>query len=361
MNTRRVYLNPVEKDPIKHNAVTRQILNSMSEGPQDFGVIDAGDFYTITYHWGFGYNIPGPHIGTPSAAFLVSAVPEGSGQNGPASADNGLAVVAAKKNYNVARANTVHGEIDAAFIFLRNTGPTDGTLGDAARSDSVGLAVNSYNWGLTGFNVGSEMVVGNIANDGTTVLKEIDIQIGAINADTTFPYANGFDASADIGVLDNAYLVNSGGGTWAWGLHALAGTISSGGFFLAYDTQFYVADTGHVTLYNGLSTRFAAVTLVNGLNSDISNNGTVYKRITGPSAGFSVGGFGLGSGGDGSHLILYNSTAQAMTIVNEDLSSTDIKRFKTLTGGNVVLRAGTSAASFIYDITETRWILVSSN
>jgi hypothetical protein len=50
-----------------------------------------------------------------------------------------------------------------------------------------------------------------------------------------------------------------------------------------------------------------------------------------------------------------------MTIVNEDASSTATSRIKTLTGGNVVLRAGTSAATFMYCDVEDRFILMSSN
>jgi hypothetical protein len=58
---------------------------------------------------------------------------------------------------------------------------------------------------------------------------------------------------------------------------------------------------------------------------------------------------------------VFNSTTQQMTIVNEDASSTATSRIKTLTGGNVVLRAGTSAATFMYCDVEDRFILMSSN
>lgn len=111
--------------------------------------------------------------------------------------------------------------------------------------------------------------------------------------------------------------------------------------------------------------------LVNGLNSNInlwasdSTAKSSYIRITGPSAGFSVGGFTNQGSGTSSHsgsvLTLYNSTAQQMTIVNADASSSAANRIKTLTGGNVVLRAGTSAATFIYDNTDTSWILINTN
>lgn len=102
-----------------------------------------------------------------------------------------------------------------------------------------------------------------------------------------------------------------------------------------------------------------AIMLANGLNSNIANSGATSDRITGPSSVFSVGGF---TGGiDGQLKRIYNTTSNAMTIVNEDTSSTAANRIKTLTGANVTLRSGTSFASFEYDGTDQRWILMSTN
>jgi hypothetical protein len=112
-----------------------------------------------------------------------------------------------------------------------------------------------------------------------------------------------------------------------------------------------------------------ALTLANGLNSNITTPASQNVRIIGPSAGFSVGGvvhpaFQIGNvtgTPGGAELRLYNSTSQQMTIVNEDASSTAANRITTLTGANVVLRAGKSFATLIYDDTDTRWILMSTN
>ena len=112
--------------------------------------------------------------------------------------------------------------------------------------------------------------------------------------------------------------------------------------------------------FNGaIATRKGTVAVANGLNSNIATPAFSYVRLTGPTAVFSIGGFTLPS--DGRQLVVYDTVAFAMTIVNEDASSTAANRIKTLTGANVTLRAGTSAASFIYDVTDSRWILVSSN
>lgn len=104
------------------------------------------------------------------------------------------------------------------------------------------------------------------------------------------------------------------------------------------------------------------LTLANGLNSDLAlpSPNPSWARLAGPTGAFSVGGFAGGT--DGYRLTLYNTVPQTMTIINEDASSQAANRIKTLTGGNVVLRANaTSSASLVYDITDTRWILVGTN
>ncbi len=104
------------------------------------------------------------------------------------------------------------------------------------------------------------------------------------------------------------------------------------------------------------------VGLSNGLNSNI-NYFSSLSRVSGPTAAFSVGGFAPNTQvpSDGSRLSLYNPANFAMTIVNEDVSSTAANRIKTLTGANVVLRAGPSFATFSYDGSDARWILESTN
>jgi hypothetical protein len=103
-----------------------------------------------------------------------------------------------------------------------------------------------------------------------------------------------------------------------------------------------------------------ALTLVNGLNSNIALPATLRARITGPTGAFSVGGFTGGT--DGVRLYLYNATSQTMTLVQEDGSSTAANRIKTLTGANIVLQASqTSYATLSYDATDARWILEGYN
>lgn len=101
------------------------------------------------------------------------------------------------------------------------------------------------------------------------------------------------------------------------------------------------------------------LTLANGLNSNITIPSQESFRVAGPTGAFSLGGFTAGV--DGQPLRVYNTTSQAMTLVNEDASSTAANRIKTLTGANVTLRTGTSYASFEYDGTAARWVLTSTN
>jgi hypothetical protein len=98
----------------------------------------------------------------------------------------------------------------------------------------------------------------------------------------------------------------------------------------------------------------ADFTLANGANSDLElPNVARWLRITGPSGAFSVSGFQ--GGYEGKRLILFNPTAQSMTITN-DATSVAANRILTLSGGDLTL-AGQSLAAFIYSVDSLRWIL----
>jgi len=56
-------------------------------------------------------------------------------------------------------------------------------------------------------------------------------------------------------------------------------------------------------------------------------------------------------------LVLYNTTAQIMTINNNDAGSAAANRILTMTGAAVVT-VGTGNAMFIYDGTQSLWILI---
>lgn len=204
--------------------------------------------------------------------------------------------------------------------------------------------------------------VGSNALSLTTIGTD-NVALGATAGGTNTTGTNnifiGSAADASVGNLNHAVAFGTGASIADSNAMNIGGGIQKVG--IAISTPKCAFDVN-----GAVANRQYEATLINGLNSDITSLvQSSWWRIVGPGAGFSVGGFVMGgvtSGvSDGLTLTIYNTTAQQMTIVNEDASSTAINRIKTLTGGNVVLRAGTSAASFRYDVTDDRWILVSSN
>ena len=119
----------------------------------------------------------------------------------------------------------------------------------------------------------------------------------------------------------------------------------------------YISADGYLIANTMLVTPNAGLTLSNGSNDNIAITKS-FNRITGPTGSFGISGFAGGI--DGMQLAVFNTTSQAMTITNEATSST-ANRITTLTGADIVLRIGTSCASFIYDGTTSRWIVTSTN
>lgn len=102
----------------------------------------------------------------------------------------------------------------------------------------------------------------------------------------------------------------------------------------------------------------ATNTLVNGLNSNISTSGLPTLRFSGPTAAFSIGGFSPAPS-PGTLLLVINTTSEAMTIVNEDASSTSACRIATQSASSVTPPpvGPNGSATFLYDGTINRWIL----
>lgn len=199
-----------------------------------------------------------------------------------------------------------------------------------------------------GYLVGGELVITN--NGGTNeATPDISTSKHVLNI-----IANGGN-NATVGI----YFVGQGGSKFYNGIYAKPADIETN--FLNLLNAFFVTKNGSLFTAANLMIGANALTLANGLNSNIAAPNSSFSRITGPTGAFSVGGI-VPYYPDGQVMHLYNTTSQTMTIVNEDASSTAANRIKTLTGGNVVLRAtATSFASLIYDGTGQRWILTSTN
>lgn len=112
--------------------------------------------------------------------------------------------------------------------------------------------------------------------------------------------------------------------------------------------------------------REVAITLANGLNSDIVlpvPRMSHWHLIVGPTAAFSIGGITKTPSApvdDSETLVIHNTTAQIMTIVNESLSSSANHRITTGTGANVVVPASQGSVTLIWSEGYSRWVLVST-
>ena len=98
--------------------------------------------------------------------------------------------------------------------------------------------------------------------------------------------------------------------------------------------------------------------LVNGANHNVALGATSYVPILGPASSFSITGFAGGT--NGRVLIVHNTTANAMTLANQNLNSATRNRLVTLTGADVVLAAGASTGVFVYNTTIQRWVLLAA-
>jgi hypothetical protein len=99
-----------------------------------------------------------------------------------------------------------------------------------------------------------------------------------------------------------------------------------------------------------------AMALSNSANHNIALPKKSFARITGPSTSFSI--TGIQGGEDGKIAILYNTTANAMTIANANAGSTAANQIITNTGSDVATTS-TGIVSLIYSVTDSRWILLS--
>lgn len=146
-------------------------------------------------------------------------------------------------------------------------------------------------------------------------------------------------------------------------LHGTAGSITGGTFASPTLTSPSLADatlTG--TAVVNARTRLVhttLATLANGANAAVNAGDYTFLRLTaGPTAAFSIAGFA--GGATGRLLIVYNATGQDLTIDNEGGSeSVSTNRIITCTGTNLTI-TGSGCATFLYDGSAARWILVSA-
>ena len=97
-----------------------------------------------------------------------------------------------------------------------------------------------------------------------------------------------------------------------------------------------------------------ALTLTNGVNSDIALTEYSFFRITGPTAAFSITGFA--GGNDGRMLTIMNNTSQVMTLTHQ-ATSTSANQINT--GGTNTTIAANGMATLYYSSNLSKWIVTA--
>lgn len=248
---------------------------------------------------------------------------------------------------------------------LAGTGTCGVNLTTAATNVGRGVVVTNtltagsvVDWvGIQNSQNGIESSAGRITiNDGVWRLNGQAMGVGQ---------QSGIQIDAGVALISGNHSV----GNTAFGLRILVDAVLARNNDLCGNTTGSVASIALTASLTGdnlcgnlgiIQSPSATLTLANGLNSNIAmpTGEYSYLQISGPSAAFSVG--GITGGADGRVLRLQNKVSQAMTIVNQDASSSAANRITTLTGGNVILPASVSIATFVYDGTAGAWMLTGT-
>jgi len=158
--------------------------------------------------------LPLAHSGSRYSVLGVEAQPQGSGINGPASADCGLTISTRKKGFNGATRPPT-GEIDGLYICVRQDGPTGYASGSTLASDASGILVDIQNVGDCGFTSAWEAATSNYDRTAGAVSKSVQTQIGIITANLSPVASYGFACIAKVGALGSAYYAGKeGAATW---------------------------------------------------------------------------------------------------------------------------------------------------
>lgn len=154
-----------------------------------FGGSDARHGKQILYG-----QLAGPHKGHNLALQHLYAVPEGSGANGAANADYAQSLSILKKDWVTTQQA---GEVDGQLIYVRNGGPRIGT-----KSATAGQVIDVAAIDGVGFIAEREAMITEYADDGRTVMHQIDNQYGVLNGRDKDYY--GLVLNANKGAMDAA-------------------------------------------------------------------------------------------------------------------------------------------------------------
>lgn len=275
-----------------------------------------------------------------------------------------------------------YGFVNAAFVTLVPQELPGNSYAVTAGSWTTGTATLTV--GAHNFKVNQLIVIASVVSTGPGSYnnggKEVAVS-GVTGTTVSFPLTSnpgtwtsggsvtawgtptsGMIAADPSGVL-NEYASGSFGPVSGAGTVTHTGALTSGALVVGNGSADITVpssgaslDTSGKITSNALNFNQDPLTLVNGLNSNVNIGNFSYVSVSGPTGAFSLGGFTGGS----RILFVWNATTQAMTIVNEDASSTAANRIQTLSGSNVTLATRMSFAVFIY-ASNNRWSLVSTN
>lgn len=157
---------------------------------------------------------PAAHQLSIRSSFHIESQSQGSGKNGPNSADYGMTIAIHKKGYGSDNSPPA-GEIDGLNIFVRQDGPKGEPSGGDNSSDASGILVNVQNVEDVGFTSAWEASTSNVERAGNTITKSVQTQIGVLDQNAVGAPSYGYVCVATAGALGDAYYAGAAvGATW---------------------------------------------------------------------------------------------------------------------------------------------------
>lgn len=157
---------------------------------------------------------PAAHQLSIRSSFHIESQSQGSGKNGPDSADYGMTIAIHKKGYGSDNSPPA-GEIDGLNIFVRQDGPKGEPSGGNNSSDASGILVNIQNVEDVGFTSAWEASTSNVERAGGTITKSVQTQIGVLDQNAVGAPSYGYVCVASRGALGDAYYAGASvGATW---------------------------------------------------------------------------------------------------------------------------------------------------
>lgn len=154
------------------------------------------------------------------SAWHIEAQAQGSGKNGPDSADYGHTIAVHKKGYGGA-IDPLPGEIDGLSIMIRQDGPKGQPSGSANSSDASGILVNIQNVEDVGFISAWEASTSNITRGASGISRSIQTQIGVLDMNANGAPSYGYVAISTNGSNSHAFYAGASiNSTWTNILHA---------------------------------------------------------------------------------------------------------------------------------------------